>query len=119
MTLVGIGIRVAQTAFKYRKYIYRTLVAQDRAIDKAYRFGGYGRQVRYGVRHGLVAGTIAGTVLSEMGSIPDSGIPEKRQTRYNKVSKTYQRYQFDSRRRREYCRGYNNRRRRHVYSGRY
>ncbi len=112
MPLVGIGIRIGQQIFKYRKIIYRTLVAQDRAIDRAYRFGGYGRQTRFGVRHGLVTGTIAGTILSEMGNIPDSGIPEKfRETRYNKVSKTYQRYQLGTRRRRKYCRRYDYRRR--------
>ncbi len=40
-------------------------MAQDRAIDKAFRVGGYGRQTRYGVRHGALAGSIIGTLISD------------------------------------------------------
>ena len=63
LSLVG---RIVQTGFKYRKQIYRTLVAQDRAIDKAFKVGGYSRATRYGVRHGALAGSIIGTVISNL-----------------------------------------------------
>ncbi len=68
--VLGLGIKVAQAVFKYRKYIYRTLVAQDRAIDKAFKIGGYSRQVRYGARHGAIGGSTIGTLLSN--SSPDT-----------------------------------------------
>ncbi len=64
MVILSSAIKIASTVFKYRKYIYRTLVAQDRAIDKAFKVGGYSRQVRYGARHGALAGSLIGTVIS-------------------------------------------------------
>ncbi len=57
-------INIAKTVFKYRKHIYRTLMAQDRAIDKAFKVGGYGRQVRYGARHGATGGALIGTLIT-------------------------------------------------------
>ncbi len=68
--VLGTAIRIGQTVFKYRKYIYRTLVAQDRAIDKAFKIGGYGRQTRYGARHGSVIGTVIGSLINT--NAPDS-----------------------------------------------
>ncbi len=68
--VLGPAIKIAQTVFKYRKYIYRTLVAQDRAIDKAFKVGGYSRQTRYGARHGALAGSIIGTIISN--NAPDT-----------------------------------------------
>ncbi len=70
MVLIPAAIKIAQTVFRYRKYIYRTLVAQDRAIDKAFKVGGYSRQTRYGARHGALAGSIIGTLISN--NAPDS-----------------------------------------------
>ncbi len=67
MAIIPIAIKFAQTVFRYRKHIYRTLMAQDRAIDKAFRVGGYGRQTRYGARHGAGAGAIIGTFISNNG----------------------------------------------------
>ncbi len=70
---IGPAIKVAQTVYKYRKYIYRTLVAQDRAIDKAFKIGGYGRQTRYGVRHGIAAGSVVGTLITQ-GATPGNDV---------------------------------------------
>ncbi len=71
--VIGTAIKVASTVFKYRKYIYRTLVAQDRAIDKAFKIGGYGRQTRFGARHGAVAGSVIGTLITQ-GATPGNDV---------------------------------------------
>ncbi len=86
---------IVRTAWKYRKYIYRTLVAQDRAIDKAMRYGGFSRQARYGVRHGVAAGTTIGTIISQTtGTTPDDApeLPIQRNGfASNKFSQKYSR----------------------------
>ncbi len=106
--VLGVGIKIAQTVFKYRKYIYRTLVAQDRAVDKAFKIGGYGRQVRYGARHGIAAGSVIGTIITAIDSPgndvvqtpkPRSGIQTNttRKTRYRRSRRSgSRRYCYDS-----------------------
>ncbi len=84
MVILSSAIKIAQTVFRYRKYIYRTLVAQDRAIDKAFKVGGYSRQVRYGARHGALGGSLIGTLISS--SAPD--------TPGNEFQKPFQKTQF-------------------------
>ncbi len=84
MVLGPVIVQVAKTVFKYRKYIYRTLVAQDRAIDKAFRIGGYGRQARRGVRHGALAGSVIGTIIGVAPDTPGNGV----QTPFRKLPKT-------------------------------
>ncbi len=75
MVLIGSAIKIAQTVFRYRKQIYRTLMAQDRAIDRAFKVGGYGRQTRYGARHGAGGGAIIGTLISNNADdSPGNGI---------------------------------------------
>ncbi len=91
MVLIPAAIKIAQTVFRYRKYIYRTLVAQDRAIDKAFRVGGYSRQTRYGARHGALAGSLIGTLISNQAEdTPGNGIqkPFSKQPKYQ-TSKPY------------------------------
>ncbi len=90
--VIGIVGRIASTAFKYRKQIYRVLVAQDRAIDRSFKTGGYSRSTRYGVRHGALAGSIIGTIIT--ANAPDSPGNElqepfqKKQPSANKQNKT-------------------------------
>ncbi len=94
MVILSSAIKIASTVFKYRKYIYRTLVAQDRAIDKAFKVGGYSRQVRYGARHGALAGSIIGTIISDTSpDSPGNGI----QKPFRKQSPTRKPYQTRSR----------------------
>ncbi len=114
LPLISVGIRIAQTVFKYRKHIYRTLVAQDRAIDKAFRVGGYGRQTRYGARHGALAGSIAGAFIGQDALPPDSAIPQKNvqkpspsnkyQKRGRNFRNTSSRYQYGNRQPKCRCR---------------
>jgi len=88
-------IKIAQTVFRYRKFIYRTLVAQDRAIDKAFKVGGYSRQTRYGARHGALAGSLIGTLLNNNApETPGNGI----QKPYEKQPSPGKPYQARSRR---------------------
>ncbi len=94
MPIIPIAIQVAKQVFKHRKYIYKTLVAQDRAIDKAFRIGGYGRQTRYGVRHGIVAGSVLGTLINNADDSPGNGIQKvfkKQPAKTNKPYKTRRR----------------------------
>ncbi len=60
------GIKIGQKIYKYRKYIYRTLVAQDRAIGTTWKKGGYSKFTQAGVRHGALAGSIIGTIISNI-----------------------------------------------------
>ncbi len=92
--VLGIGIKILQTAFRYRNQIYKVLSAQDRAIGTAARIGGYGRQAQRGVRHGALAGSVIGTVLSEFGDdIEDYGQTQPRKLPTSrKYTKTYRRY---------------------------
>ncbi len=88
--VIAAAVRIASTVFKYRKYIYRTLVAQDRAIDKAFKIGGYGRQTRYGARHGIVAGTVLGSLINNQSpDSPGNGISTPFRKR-SPPSKSYQ-----------------------------
>ncbi len=77
MVLSGI-FRIGQTIFRYRKYIYRTLVAQDRIVDKALRYGRVSKATRYGIRHGLTVGSIIGSFISNpMDLNGDNGFSPK------------------------------------------
>ncbi len=90
--VIGIGIKILQTAFRYRNQIYKVLSAQDRAIGTAARIGGYGRQAQRGVRHGAIAGSVIGTVLSEFGDdIEDGFQTAKPVSTSRKYSKTFNR----------------------------
>ncbi len=103
-------IKIGTIAFRYRKQLYKVLVAQDRAIGGAWRRGGYGRQTQYGVRHGLVAGTIAGTIINEM--IPDTpnGALQKRTKPRNQYKKRPRNFRYTSSRNRYgISQSYNNR----------
>ncbi len=106
--VLGQIVKIGTTIFKYRKYIYRTLVAQDRAIDKAFKIGGYGRQTRYGARHGLVAGTVIGSLLSNQA--PDSPGNELPKTPIKPVNPSRTPYKtrnrFTKRTNRKYSRSY-------------
>ncbi len=86
--VLGAGIRIAQTVFRYRKYIYRTLVAQDRAIDKAFKVGGYSRQTRYGARHGALAGSVIGTIISNAPDSPGNEFQKPFQKRQRITTRT-------------------------------
>lgn len=91
--VIGIGIKILQTAFRYRNQIYKVLSAQDRAIGTAARIGGYGRQAQRGVRHGAIAGSVIGTVLSEFGDdIEDFGQTKQPVSTSRKYTKTRRRY---------------------------
>ncbi len=66
---------VGKVVFRFRKQIYRTLVAQDRAIDRAFKVGGYGLQTRRGARHGALGGSIIGSIIgSQAEDSPGNGI---------------------------------------------
>ncbi len=118
MSLVA-GIRIVQTIFKFRKQIYRTIVAQDRAIDRAFKIGGYGRQTRYGARHGALVGSLAGSFIGGDPPVLDSAIPQKGlpsannqykkrggNIRYNRGRNQYGYRKRDNRCRKRYTRGY-------------
>ncbi len=93
--VIGIGVKIIQTAFRYRNQIYKVLTAQDRAINSAMRVGGYGRQATRGVRHGALAGSVIGTVLSEFGDdVEDFGFSSPKQpvSTSRKYTKTRSRY---------------------------
>ncbi len=92
--VLGAAVRIARTVFKHRKLIYKTLVAQDRAIDKAARIGGYGRQARMGLRHGAVGGSFAGSLISSPGEEDNNGLQKKQQYAPRKFSQT--RYRFST-----------------------
>jgi len=76
----------AKIVFRYRRQIYKTLVAQDRAIDRAFKVGGYGKQTRRGARHGALGGSLIGSVIkNEFGSPMDgfqTSLQPKRDTPY-------------------------------------
>ncbi len=97
-------LKIGTTVFRYRKYIYRTLAAQDRAIDKAFKVGGYSRQTRYGARHGALAGSVIGSLISS--NAPDTPGNEL-QKPFEKRQRVTPRkpYQTRYRRTRRYCPG--------------
>ena len=88
--VIGIGIKILQQAFRYRKQIYTVLTAQDRAIGTSMRIGGYGRQATRGLQHGAIAGSVLGTALSEFGDdVEDFGFtPQKPVSTSRKYIKT-------------------------------
>ncbi len=94
MTLIIPAIKIAQKVFKYRKQLYRVLVAQDRAIDKAFKVGGYSRSTRYGARHGALAGSLIGSLINNADDSPGNGI----QTPFRKQPSANQSYQTRYRR---------------------
>ncbi len=110
MVLISGVIQAGKIVYRFRKQIYRTLVAQDRAIDRAFKIGGYGRQTRYGARHGALAGSVAGAFIDQQGLPQDSGIPQKQRTKTNNFDKKRGRnFRYNSRsyeygNRKHYCR---------------
>ncbi len=83
------GIKVAQTVYKYRKFIYRTLVAQDRAIGKTWTYGGYSKWTSAGIRHGAFIGSIVGTLIAPDSPGNDNGIPQIQPRKLPTTSKSY------------------------------
>ncbi len=61
---IGAITTVGKFVYRYRKQIYQVLVAQDRAINKSFKIGGYSKWTTAGVRHGALAGSAIGTLLS-------------------------------------------------------
>ncbi len=93
MTLLTPAIKIAQTVFKYRKYIYRTLVAQDRAISQAFKYGGYSKWTTRAVRHGALSGSVIGSLISNNApDTPGNGISEpfRKQRSVPTSGKSYQ-----------------------------
>ncbi len=89
--VISIIGRALQVGFKYRKQIYRVLVAQDRAIDRAFRVGGYSRQTRYGARHGALAGSLIGTFLPNFApDTPGNEFQKPFQKKQPSARKSYQ-----------------------------
>ncbi len=97
--IIGIVTGIGKIAFRYRKQIYRVLVAQDRAIDRAFKVGGYSRQTRFGARHGALAGSIIGSLISN--NAPDTpgndNVIFQKRPRKPQQSKTYKPYQTRNR----------------------
>ncbi len=84
-------IKIASTIYKHRKWIYRTLVAQDKLLDKSLRYGRISKAGRYGIRHGLISGTIIGSLISQGEDELDDGIwqtPIREPTQTGKFDKT-------------------------------
>ncbi len=91
MTVIAGAIKVAQTVYKYRKYIYRTLVAQDKAIGFGWKTGGYSKWTSAGIRHGALAGSVIGTLLSNQAEdTPGNGIQTPFKKQQYAPSKSYQ-----------------------------
>ncbi len=72
MVIIG---TIAKQVFRHRKWIYRTLVAQDRVVDKALRYGRVSKATRYGIRHGLVIGSVVGSLISNPMGDNGNGLP--------------------------------------------
>ena len=112
MVLVGpaiaIAIKIAQKVFQHRQYIYRTLVAQDKALSSAYKYGGYGKATTYGVRSGALVGSIIGTVINEASDTPGNefSVPWQKQRPETTPSKSYKARRRQSIRNK--CRRYTN-----------
>ncbi len=70
---LGGAIAVGKFAWRYRKYIYRTLVAQDKAISSAFTKGGYSKWTTAGVRHGALAGSVIGSIITNPFGNNDNG----------------------------------------------
>ncbi len=86
-----IAKQVFKLGWRYRKQIYRGLVAQDRAIDKAFKVGGYGLQTRRGARHGALVGSIGGSLIGYQGEDSGNAVQKTQQPSANQVDKTYNR----------------------------
>ena len=70
MTLIGIGIKIAQQVYKHRQSIYRTLVAQDRAISTSLKAGRWSKAASYGWRTGAAVGGLVGPLITN--NAPDT-----------------------------------------------
>ncbi len=92
--VLGQILKVGNIVFRYRRQIYRTLVAQDRAIDKAFKVGGYGSQTRRGARHGALGGSIIGNLITQ----DDDGVGDDAIPQIPKSTKTYSQYKTYNRR---------------------
>ncbi len=119
MVIIAGAVQIAKTAWRFRKQIYKGLVAHDRIIGTTWKKGGYSKWTSAGVRHGAFGGTIIGSFLSPGIDQSGNGIQKILQPDApNQIIKTYpgragrngRRYQKQYRYRPRRCRPYRTRR---------
>ncbi len=86
-----IAYQTAKTVWRFRKQIYKGLVAQDKIIGTTWKMGGYGRWTSAGVRHGALVGTTVGGLIGYQGEDSGNAIQKPQSPSTNQVNKTYNR----------------------------
>ncbi len=101
MVIIAGAVQVAKTAWRFRKQIYKGLVAQDKLIGYGWKKGGYSKWTSAGVRHGAIGGSVAGLFIKSPDYISDDAIQENVEP-----APTSPFTQARNRRTRRYSRGY-------------
>ncbi len=86
-----IAIQTAKTVWRFRKQIYKGLVAQDKIIGTTWKMGGYSKWTSAGIRHGALAGSTIGGLIGYQGEDSGNAIQKPQSPSSNQVGKTYSR----------------------------
>ncbi len=86
-----IAYQAAKTVWRFRKQIYKGLVAQDKIIGTTWKIGGYSKWTSAGVRHGALAGSTVGGLIGYQGEDSGNAIQKPQSPSSNQVNKAYYR----------------------------